>query len=243
MNPINWKCINAPSIDINSKPENKVDEKNKGFNTYRSNKKVDSNPSTSKLTNQPALIKQASSHITQNNGGTINHIKNSTPPMKPDRKTSDTSETVKANQPTLTKQASSHIARNSGGSVNDKKITQEEKDLAAKISGKFKTVTSAVYAIDQSISSQMDIQKFKDIAEDMLNKSTKSHNINDLKNFKSDLKNIQSYLTKDLYSEIKNSLDTQLKIAIKSENNSKSLEILNEAVNNFNKYDQVLEMD
>jgi len=27
MNPINWKIISAPSIDINSKPENKVNEK------------------------------------------------------------------------------------------------------------------------------------------------------------------------------------------------------------------------
>ena len=27
MNPINWKSISAPSIDINSKSENKVDEK------------------------------------------------------------------------------------------------------------------------------------------------------------------------------------------------------------------------
>jgi hypothetical protein len=219
MNPINWKSISAPSIDINSKPENKVDEKNKGFNTYRSNQKVDSNPSTSKLTNQPALIKQASSHITQNSGGTINHIKNSTP----------------KNQPLLTKQVNSHITQNSAGRANSKEMSKEEKALERKISANVDTLKVAVYRNnEQSKSTKIELEKFEVIAKELLSKSTKSQNIDDLLKFKSDLKEISGYLNKNIYSEIKNSLDTQLKVETTSGKNN--LEILKAAVKNYNNF-------
>lgn len=238
MNPINWKSINAPSIDINSKPENKVDEKNKGFNTYRSNKKVDSNPSTSKLTNQPALIKQASSHVTQNSSGTINHIKNFTPPMKLDRKISDNSETGKANQPALTKQASSHITQNSGSRINSKEMSKEERALERKISANVDALKSAAYLNNEkSKSTEIDVEKFGFIANELLSKSIKSKTVNDLQNFKSDLKEISGYLNKNIYSEIKNSLDTQLKIEmnkVKIENLMKEVNAYNTEIENFN---------
>ena len=239
MNPINWKSINAPSIDINSKPENKVDEKNKGFNSYRKDPKVDSNSSTSKLTNQPALIKQASSHITQNSGGTINHIKNSTPPIKLDRKISDNSETGKANQPALTKQASSHITQNSANRANSKEMSKEERALERKISDNVKTIMSAAYLNNEKsklTKTEKEIEKFEVIAKELLSKSTKSQNIDDLLKFKSDLKEISGYLNKNIYSEIKNSLDTQLKIATTSENKSNNLENLKTAVKKNNNF-------
>ena len=169
MNPINWKSISAPSIDINSKPANKVDEKNKGFNTYRSNQKVDSNPSTSKLNNQPALIKQASSHVTQNSGGTVKHIKNSTPPIKSDRKILDILETLE----------------------------------------------SCVYRHNATSSArEIFFPGFKILARNILNKSTAPQSKLALENFKSDLKDIKKYLDPKIYSQIKNSLDNQLKIAL-----------------------------
>ena len=237
MKPINWKSINAPSIDINSKPENKVDEKNKGFNTYRKNTNVESNSSTSKLNNQSELIKQASTHVTQNSGGNINHIKNSTSPMRLDQNTSDTSKTGKANQTSFTKHPSPIITQNNSSSVFNKKISQGDNNLPKEILVKLNTVISATHAIDQTISSQMDTKKFHNIAEDMLKKSTISHTIGDLQNFKSDLKIHQGYLTKDLYSEIKNSLDAQLKIEmnkVKIENLIKAVKEYNDEIEIFN---------
>lgn len=237
MKPINWKSISAPSIDINSKSENKVDEKNKGFNTYRKDPKVESNSSTSKLNNQSVLIKQASAHVTQNSGSNINHIKNSTLSVRLDQNTSDTSKTGKANQTSFTKHPSPIITQNNSSSVFNKKVSQGDNNLPKEILVKLNTVKSATHAIDQTISSQIDTKKFHNIAEAMLIKSTISHSINDLQNFKSDLKTHQPYLTKDLYSEIKNSLDTQLKIEmnkVKIENLMKAVKAYNDEINIFN---------
>jgi hypothetical protein len=237
MNPVNWKQTTSP-IDINSKPENKVDEKNKGFNTYRSNPKVDSNSSTSKLNNQSTLIKQASAHVTQNSGGNINHIKNSPPPIKLDRKTSDISETGKANQPSFTEKTGSNITPNNISRANSKEKSKEEKALERKISANVDTLKVAVYRNnEQSKSTKIELEKFEVIAKELLSKSTKSQNIDDLLKFKSDLKEISGNLNKNIYSEIKNSLDTQLNIGmnkVKIENLMKAVKAYNHEIEIFN---------
>jgi hypothetical protein len=225
MNPVNWNKSKSP-IDINSKPEIKVDERNMGLNTYRRNPKVDSNSSTSKLNNQSTLIKQASAHVSQNSGDNINHIKNSPASIKLDRKTSDTSETVKANQPSFTEKTGSNITPNNISRANSKEKSKEEKAFERKISADVDSLKVAVYRNnEQSKSTKIELEKFEVIAKELLSKSTKSQNIDDLLKFKSDLKEISGYLNKNIYSEIKNSLDTQLKIATTSE-----------AVKNYNNF-------
>ena len=235
MNPVSWKKI-APSIDINSNPENKVDVK--GFNTYRKDPKVDSNSSTSKLNNKSVLIKQASTHVTQNSGGNINHIKNSTPPIKLDRKSSDTSETGKANQPTFTEKTSSNITPNSISRANSKEKSKEERAQEKKISANVDALKSAAYLNNEkSNSTEIEVDKFVDIANELLSKSIKSQTVDDLQNFKSDLKEISGYLNKNIYSEIKNSLDTQLKIEmnkVKIEDLMKEVKAYNTEIEKFN---------
>jgi hypothetical protein len=215
MNPINWKSISAPSIDINSKSENKVDENNKGFNTYRKDPKVESNSSTSKLNNQSVLIKQASAHVTQNSGSNINHIKNSTPPMRLDQNTSGTSETGKANQPEFIKQASSNMTSNSVDRANSKEKSIEEKALEKKISASLETIKSAIYLNNnKSNSTKIVSSKFEILARNMLNKSTAPQSKTTLENFKSDLKIIKKYLGPKIYSQIRKTLDDQLEKAL-----------------------------
>jgi len=118
-------------------------------------------------------------------------------------------------------------------------MSKEERALERKISDNVKTIMSAAYLNNEKsklTKTEKEIEKFEVIAKELLSKSTKSQNTDDLLKFKSDLKEISGYLNKNIYSEIKNSLDTQLKIATTSENKSNNLEKLKTAVKLYNNY-------